>query len=265
MASKSFAVLGDPISHSLSPKIHAAAYSYLGLYYSYTAIQVKEGSLRDFLLENGRSFGGFSITMPLKPEAAAIAQPSSDLLSTGVCNTLLATEDGYQGFNTDVAGISFALRDCFSSNPKEVAVLGSGATARSALACLASEGFESAKVYARDLKKTEELKGLNLPINIRVFHLDEYRINQDLTINTLPAGVSDSLPNKAAQPGWLFSANYAQADIVFNSRFAADRTVSGVEMLLGQAIEQVRIFSGSDIDFRTVNIDELTKAMRPAL
>jgi shikimate dehydrogenase len=265
MASKSFAVLGDPISHSLSPKIHSAAYSFLGLDYSYEAIRVNRGALRQFLANEGKNHSGFSITMPLKFEAAEIADAESVLLGTGVCNTLVTTEEGYQGFNTDVAGISFALRECFKENPNHIAILGSGATARSALAALALAGFGTVNVYARDIKKAEELNNLEPSIHVSVFDLSKYNTSQDLTINTLPSGISESLPEVGSQPGWLLSVNYASADIGFNSKFSPENRVSGVEMLLGQAIEQVRIFAGSDMDFSSVNLDHLMDAMRSAL
>lgn len=265
MASKKFAVLGDPISHSLSPKIHSAAYSFLELEYSYEAIQVSKGTLRQFLSNQGNNFSGFSITMPLKFEAAEIAELESSLLGTGVCNTLVANKGCYRGFNTDVPGISYALRECFKGSPNSVAILGSGATARSALGALAQAGFDKVKIYARDIKKAEALVSQQPELKVEVSDLSTYSNAQDLTINTLPAGASESIQSLEMQPGWLLSANYASADTTFNSKFSPEKRISGVEMLLGQAIEQVQIFSGSDIDFSGVSLEDLMKAMRAAI
>ena len=73
MTSKHFAVVGDPIDHSLSPNIHNAAYKFLGLDWDYTRFQVSEGNLQDFLRKEGSHLSGISVTMPLKLEAAALA------------------------------------------------------------------------------------------------------------------------------------------------------------------------------------------------
>ena len=145
MAKKQFAVLGDPISHSLSPKIHAAAYEYLGLDYSYEAIRVPAGELVTFLEGEGSSFDGFSVTMPLKFEAAAIAG-ETNLFGTGACNTLVRTNAGFDGFNTDIPGIQFALAECLAIRPESAAVLGSGATARSAIVALVQSGFKNINI-----------------------------------------------------------------------------------------------------------------------
>ena len=134
MTDKKFAVLGDPIDHSMSPAIHLAAYKVLGLDWSYEKIQVHSGVLNEFVAHQGAHFQGFSVTMPLKAEAAALAVNADPLVQRlGIANTLIRTASGLNAFNTDVFGITKALDDCWVTNPQRVAILGAGATARSAV------------------------------------------------------------------------------------------------------------------------------------
>jgi shikimate 5-dehydrogenase len=93
----------------------------------------------------------------------------------------------------------------------------------------------------------------------------EFGFDQDLTINTLPNGAAESLSRGGKQEGWLLSANYAGAEPSFTDLFDESKTVSGVEMLLGQAVEQIRFFTADDLDVTTLNRQGLLLAMRAAL
>jgi shikimate dehydrogenase len=266
MAKKRFAVLGDPISHSLSPKIHSAAYEHLALDYSYEAIRVPAGELATFLEGEGSSFDGFSVTMPLKFEAASIAG-ETNLFRTGACNTLVRTNKGFDGFNTDIAGIQFALAECLASRPESAAVLGSGATARSAIVALVQSGIKNINIYARDTQKATEL--LNLVTNdvaeLTVASMGEYKALENVTVNTIPAGAELALHVDSQSDGWLLSANYAENNGGITGSFASERCVTGKEMLIGQAIEQIRHFVGTDITANTLDVSELAAVMRRAL
>lgn len=267
MAEKSFAVLGDPISHSLSPKIHLAAYRYLGVDFSYEAIQVPANSLEQFIATRGESFNGFSVTMPLKFEAAELSLNQEHLWGTGVANTLVKSGDHWDSYNTDVAGISFALSESFASNPASTAILGSGATARSALVALAKGNLENVTVYARDLSRAVELVDIakKCGLKIGVENLSKYSNDHGLTINTLPAGVVEKLNLERRQPGWLLSANYSQKDQSFINLFQPEFVVSGVEMLLGQAIEQIKLFVAKELPLSATYTSQMLEAMRAAL
>lgn len=267
MSKKSFAVLGDPIEHSLSPKIHAAAYKHLGLDYSYQAVRVPAGSLSEFITTDGSSFNGFSVTMPLKFEAAELVK-DSDLEGTGVCNTLLRDGETFAGYNTDIFGIQQAVYSATSEKMHNVAILGSGATARSALvAALGMNGIQKMTVYARDLNRASTLQELlqDEQITFEAKNLSEYSGSQDLTINTLPAGTANFLAVQAGQPGWLLSAGYSKDNQTFTANFDAGQVIPGTEMLLWQAVRQVQIFADTDLAGLTFDEAGLVQVMRKAL
>jgi shikimate dehydrogenase len=138
--SKKFAVLGSPIEHSKSPAIHLAAYRVLGLDWEYGRAEVQKGLLRTFLAGLGVVWNGFSVTMPLKEEATRFAEELDDYARlTGATNTLYLDQFGkWHGFNTDVFGIVQAVTETGIGLVKHALIIGSGATATSAIVAVLS-------------------------------------------------------------------------------------------------------------------------------
>src|SRR3954454_20470021 len=132
------AVLGSPIGHSKSPALHAAAYAVLGLPWEYTAIEVAEGGLGAFLSTLDESWRGLSLTMPLKREILPLLTESSAVVETiGAANTVViessAEGSALRGYNTDVGGILGALADHGVDRITSAHLIGTGATAATAL------------------------------------------------------------------------------------------------------------------------------------
>lgn len=249
MTSKHFAVVGDPIDHSLSPRIHSAAYKHLGLDWDYDKHQVPKGDLKSFLSSSASELSGLSVTMPLKPEAAALAKSSDDIVSLlGVANTLVRTESTWLGFNTDVFGIQQSLSSAWAEGVSTVAVLGAGATAQSALyAVYLSAPHARVSVYVRNVAAADQISLLapKLGMRLEVFSLTDYTSNQDLTISTVPADALGNL-SQLKQAGWLLNVNYASVNESFSASFVEDRLVNGEVMLIWQAIAQIRLFLNGD-------------------
>ncbi len=157
-----FAVIGAPVGHSLSPTLHTAAYRALGVEDArYDRFEVAGGELADFLDHGaGRALDGLSVTMPGKPEAYALASEHDEVSRRlGVANTLLRRADGtWRAENHDVHGIAATLRDHGAPTLTTGAVLGSGATALSALAALIELGARTVLLTARSPEKLEPLR-----------------------------------------------------------------------------------------------------------
>lgn len=206
MTKKHFAVLGDPIGHSLSPRIHTAAYEHLDLEWDYARLQVAKGELETFLRESSSEYSGFSVTMPLKVEAAALAEAGDQIVEVlGVANTLARSESSWIGYNTDVFGIQRALANAWSENLARVAILGAGATAQSALYALSLSAPESSvDVYVRDTLGAQQISALAklLGMNLAVHNLSEFGTAQNLTISTVPAEALEQFATQSQQ-GWL--------------------------------------------------------------
>jgi hypothetical protein len=104
------AVLGSPISHSLSPVLHKAAFEFLGLEGTYSAIEVTSGTLQEFVQTRGSEFDYLSLTMPLKEEVLALDVEVDELtrrVQSG--NTLINRDNTWSLTSTDGSGLVAAL------------------------------------------------------------------------------------------------------------------------------------------------------------
>ncbi|HEX4727812.1 MAG TPA: shikimate dehydrogenase [Jatrophihabitans sp.] len=247
------AVLGSPISHSLSPVLHRAAYAALGLNWTYRAIECAEDDLAGLLAGADAGVAGFSCTMPLKRrllELADTASPRARAIGAG--NTLLPRPDGWHAENTDVDGIRAALAERDVPAGGQVLLLGAGGTAQAALAALDPDA--QVTVLIRDPSRAGPLRQtadrLAVPVTVAALSdLPERLAAADLVLSTLPPGAADPL---VGVPGWR--AGQALLDVVYAdwptplARVAAQAgavTVSGASMLLFQAVRQVELMTGS--------------------
>ena len=138
------AVIGSPITHSLSPALHLAAYRDLGLEIDYRRIEVKKDEVESFLGSWPENLLGLSVTMPLKQVIIPLLSQVDGLAkAVGAANTVVPFPGGITaGFNTDVYGIVTAIKEVKGRDwsPGKAVIVGSGATASSALAALVELG-----------------------------------------------------------------------------------------------------------------------------
>lgn len=272
-------VLGSPIEHSLSPALHRAAYTALGLDWRYDAVQVSSGGLPAFLESRGADWLGLSLTMPLKHEVQAHLDGVDRVAAqTGSVNTVLFGEaDGrrtLQGFNTDVTGLVRALAEAGVRRAVHVTLLGAGATAASALVAAAELGAEMVDVLVRTPAKAAHLieLGQSLGVVVTVFPLtdlpDPARVSE-LVISTLPGGSAPGAEFPAAlrRQALMFDVSYSPWPSALARSWSSvgGAAASGEGMLLHQALIQVRIFVSGDPFEPLPNEDEVLHFMRGAL
>ena len=245
------AVLGSPISHSLSPLLHRAAYAALGLDWSYDAVDVLPEGLAAFVDGLGPEWRGLSLTMPLKQSIQPLLTTIDPVaVATGAVNTvLLPTRAGH---NTDVHGIVASLQEAGVGSVGWGVVIGAGATAASALAALAQLGETAPNVLVRDPSRAGPLIAAAERLGVRpqvdvlsVDLLEEPGV--DVVINTTPAGALDlALRLDPRQLPVLLDVAYAPWPTPLAAQWlaAGGSVVGGREMLLHQAAEQVRLMTG---------------------
>ena len=267
-------VWGDPIAHSRSPQLHAAAYDVLGLDWTYGRRQVGEESFAGELAGLDDTWRGLSLTMPLKGVgfAAAVDRDRRAEL-TGAVNTLLLDRTGPRGFNTDVGGILRGLADEGVTAVPTARIVGAGATATSALVALAELGAREVEVVARRPEAVEPLVRLGVRLDLDVtaapFAASALR-NVPLTIATLPgdAPVADATADALARSGGLLlDVVYGHWPTVLSAAWerAGGTARSGLGMLLHQALLQIRIFRHGDPDTPLAEEARVLAAMRRAL
>ena len=256
MVTRRAAVLGSPISHSRSPVLHRAAYAALGLDWSYDAIDVTTSDLAGFL-DTCRwpDWAGLSLTMPLKTDVLPLLDDVSETASlTRAANTIVFTEQGRAGHNTDVAGMQRALQEAHGGGfvPQRGAIIGSGATARSALAALARMGAREIDVIARSPARARDLLPLGSDLGV-VVSVSPWEspapIEADAVIATVPPRAADVLAARVPPaPGVLLDVAYGSGVTALTSAWTRAGGVSadGLDLLLWQAVDQVRLMTGQE-------------------
>lgn len=258
-------VIGDPVRHSLSPALHNAAFARLGLDWTYVAFEIAAGRAADALAAM-RVLGieGLSVTMPHKRDAAAACDelsPAAELL--GAVNCVRRDGDRLIGENTDGAGFLRSLRVQAGLEPvgRHAVVIGAGGAARAAIVALVSEGASVTIVNrsADAAVRAAEL-GARAGATAGVPAISQSMVggpgavsNADLVINATPLGMSagDPLPIDTS----LLRRNHVVVDFIYQPAVtplleaAAEvgaATLNGTGMLLYQAAEQFKMWTGRD-------------------
>jgi shikimate dehydrogenase len=252
--SRRCAVLGSPIAHSLSPNLHVAAYQFLGLDWDYGRHEVRETELRGFLDGLDRTWRGLSLTMPLKEVALDCvddATPMARIVSA--VNTILLDDGRRVGDNTDVSGIVAAFEERWVGYPSSGAVLGGGATARSAVAAL-SALTDHVEVFVRNPARAEQLQqvaaDLRVRCEIRPWDERAYGLTAPLVVSTTPPGATDDLTEMVPEsPAVLLDVTYTPWPTPLAAAWeaAGGGVVSGLEFLIHQAALQVAAMTGRDV------------------
>jgi shikimate dehydrogenase len=254
------AVLGSPISHSLSPALHQAAYDAIGLVgWRYRAIECDESGLLGKLLAlDEEGLAGVSLTMPLKRAVLPLVAATDGVVDlVGAANTVLFGSEGrWIAANTDVQGFILSLyRAGLRAVRGDVWILGAGATACSALAGLAELGVTEAVVVARRPSNVAEVRGVaercGIEVDVQPWSQARGAVGAELVVACVPAGATDDLAVEfvgAAPRGLWFDVVYAPWPTPAAAAWeaAGGRSLGGLELLVEQAAEQVRLMSGVD-------------------
>lgn len=247
------AVIGDPVAHSLSPVLHAAGYAALGLDgWTYDAVRVPTGGLREFVAGTGEDVRGLSVTSPLKREALAAGGVVTERARrAGGANTLVRDEDGdgWTADNTDLPGAVAAIRERWSGPLREGVVLGGGATAASTGLALIELGVHRLRLAVRDPGRATEtiatLMSHPAGAEVTVIHLTDARA-ADVVVSTIPVDAqSPELVARMAGTPVLFEATYNTwpTPLAAAAQAAGDVVVSGLDLLVHQAVLQFEMFT----------------------
>jgi len=248
-------VLGSPIAHSLSPALHEAAYAELGLTgWSYGRAEVRGDGLATFVEGLDATWRGLSLTMPLKVavlDLPGVAEVSETARLAGAGNTLLLDggRSGRRVHNTDVPGLVQAVRRVTTGPVATATVVGSGATARSAVVAAGRLGAHRVQVLARDPAKVEALAPLAAAVGVelRAVGWGSVPPAADLLVSTVTAGAADERADAlAASAGTVFDVVYDPwpTPLAASAARLGVRVLDGLDLLVGQAVEQVALMTG---------------------
>lgn len=287
---KVFGVLGDPVSHSLSPLVHNQAFRHLGINAVYVPFRVPRQELADALKAFTKiPVEGYSVTIPHKEEAAELAKHKDEsVIGVKAANTLIRSGDDFSAYNTDFQGVIDTLRAYLptsfnnpemepskgivttlpsppSLNSRVVLVLGAGGIGRAVAHALRSEGAlvnVANRTSDRAATLAEEVGGRHIEWQGR------HSVLCDAVINCTSVGmhpdVDDSpLHHSFLKPGLVvFDTIYTPEStlLVKEARARGCHVITGVELFVRQAAQQFKLFTQRDAP-----IELMRRAVKRAL
>jgi shikimate dehydrogenase len=270
---KIFGLIGCPVSHSLSPLMHNAAFHALKINAEYKLFEIKPQDLDLFLdkLEIN-NIQGLNVTVPYKEKIldfVTFDSESSYLRQIKAVNTIVKKDNKWKGFNTDIPGFSRDLKEHFNPSGKRAAMLGAGGAARAVAYVLAKTGVKEIAIFDIDKSKSKNLTDTikELFPNFNILSVDTIEQldlkNKDLLVNATPVGLKESDPCLVKEE--MLHKNLFCYDLIYNpaetkllalAKKVGAKKVNGLGMLLYQGALSFEHFTG-----RTAPIDVMRQAL----
>ena len=263
---KRFALLGEPLGHSMSPALHKAIYRQLEIDdASYRTVEIPKERLKSFF--TGFRVGGFdgvNITTPHKANVIDLLdEVDSKAQLINAVNCVNRVGNKLVGYNTDLLGFAYSLeQNEVSIEGNEFAIVGAGGSAQAVGTVLAEGEAKSICIINRTPERAEELKTTILSVNdsvkVDIVSAEELAGNSsslDCVINTTSVGMSPNT-SESPLPSNFFNENTLAFDLVYNplkTQFIKDAeqqgasVLNGVQMLVAQAVYSVEIWMGGNI------------------
>lgn len=263
-----FGILGDPVAHSLSPRMHNAALAALGLDAVYVPFRVAPVDLAAAVAGlRALRIRGVSVTVPHKETILPFLDEIDPAAARiGAVNTVLNRDGRLTGYNTDATGLLRALREVFAFAPlhKRIALIGAGGAARAALVALASGGATAIIVVNRSLARAVALvEGYRRSFpecDFSALALDDPALAEalagsDLLVNTSAVGLKGEsfeqplaqlLPDHAVLFDMVYSATTDRTPLVAQGEAAGIRAADGRTMLVAQGEEAFLLWTGME-------------------
>lgn len=273
-----FGLIGYPLGHSLSKIIHEAGFKSLGIEASYDVLETPPDSLVDrikWLKTNG--YRGFNVTIPLKLPVSLFVNEVDKYadLARAVNTVYIDSDKALKAYNTDVIGFRRAIPSDINLKGKKVAILGTGGAAHAACVALTECNVEEIAFFTRNIPNSIELMNYvrrKFPsVNFNVYqienirHLGEY----SMLVNTTPIGMlgksGDMMPVEEFALKTL-NPDAVVYDVIYNPKKtvlirAAEslnlRTITGLDMLIFQAVAAQEIWFGKTPDWKDMKIAAL--------
>jgi shikimate dehydrogenase len=265
-----FAVIGWPVDHSLSPPMQNAAFAAAGFDGAYVALPVDPDGLADAVRgARALGFGGLNVTVPHKEAVVPLCVQLDDVAAqVGAVNVLARHAQGWAGFNTDAPAVRALLTDAGIGPRSRALVLGAGGAARAAVWALAAMGANVRVAARRDGAALELADGMvrsmGLPEGaIRAVDWEAVApesIQADAIVNATTVGLAShagELPALAWRTGQV-ALDYVYGETLFSRSARANgaRLVTGEQVLVRQGALAFRIWLG-----RAANEDAMARAI----
>lgn len=269
---KLYAVIGDPVEHSISPAMHTAAFRAAGIDAEYVKIRVKPEELED-AVKGIRALGmaGANITIPHKVEVMKFLDGVDSLAKDiGAVNTIVNKDGHLIGHNTDGLGALESLRKVTNTENRKITILGAGGAARAIAFTLAMEGkTEHIALLNIEPKTSEKLaqeisKKTKADVSVALSSEKELGLQlekTDILINCTPVGMHPKTDESLVPPS-LLRKGMIVFDIVYNpirtkliqdAEKAGCKTITGENMLVLQGAKSFELWTGKKPDVKLMH------------
>jgi 3-dehydroquinate dehydratase/shikimate dehydrogenase len=266
---KLYGIIGNPISHSMSPAIHNAAFIKEGLNNVYVPLKIAD--IGTFMREYRKiDFNGFSVTIPHKESVLPFLDDIDQTArKIGAINTIVYQNEKLIGYNTDcmaaVMELECSLKETDETlNNKKISIIGAGGAARAIAFGLKEKGCDIT-IFNRTIERAEKLSH---DVQCRFKSFEEiHKLTSDILINTTPIGMFPNV-DQTPVPKNVLKGDMVVFDAVYNpteTRFLREakekgcHTVNGLSMFINQAAEQFRLWTNIDppIELMTKVVKEI--------
>jgi len=259
---KTYAVIGDPIDHSMSPIIHNTAFRKLNMECTYIAYKIASDELDEGIDSLKKiDIAGFNVTIPHKVAIMKHLDVVDENCSIiGACNTVSNKNGVLRGYNTDMDGFMDPLRRReIRVRDSSVLLLGAGGAARAILVGLASADIGHITISNRSIIGAMTLASLADRLGLSSKHTKLNRTGSmaeyDIVINATSLGLrgeQSTLDFDTLQPNTIvYDIVYRpmNTDLILNAKKRGAKIIYGYEMLLGQAARAFEIWHGVTAPF----------------
>ena len=253
---KTFAVIGDPIDHSLSPNIHNSAFRELDLDCTYIAYKIPKNDLSYGLDALKKiKISGFNVTIPHKIDIMKFLDGTDeDSKLIGASNTVTNLNGVLTGYNTDMQGFLDPIiqreLDIKNSN---ILLYGAGGAARAIIVAFAKQNAKKITIVNRTIEKGKELEelGKKLGLNSEIISLENFEGNKnkyDFVINSTSIGMKNEIfpisQDLIDENSVVYDIVYKpiNTDLIKKGKNVNATIIYGYEMLLGQAVRSFEIW-----------------------
>ncbi len=259
-------LIGNPVSHSVSPLIHNQLSRMLGINMAYVTFPVEEQDV-EAAVKGAFALNilGLNVTVPHKQSVIPyLADIDAIAKAVGAVNTLVHTENGYKGYNTDITGFHRSLMDeHIAIEGEQVILLGAGGASRAIAFLLGREGAKTVYLLNRSVKKAEDIAqavksyiGRDVIVPMALMEYRNLPNERYLCIQTTSVGLHPHDNDVVIDDESFYKRVHTGVDIIYNpyeTRFmkevkkAKGKAVSGMKMLLWQGVAAYELWNNVSV------------------
>ena len=262
-------IIGNPVEHTMSPVIHNTLSQSMGINMAYVPFHVKDGQLEAAVKgAYGLNILGMNVTVPYKSDVVAqLAEIDPLAEKIGAVNTLVRTEGGYKGYNTDMTGLLRAMKsDGINIEGEEVIILGAGGVGRAVAFLCAANGADKVYLLNRNVEKSDSVAAeVNKALateHVEPMALSDYQKllrgaeNRYVVIQCTSVGLSPNVNDVVIADGDFYHYIRFGYDLSYSPRetqfmkYVTDNggmAFNGLKMLLYQALDAFELWNGCKV------------------